>query len=558
MKIKLKKEILTEMREAYPDNPVYEKDEYGFRSGKTIETKFLSPAEVDRLVEIYSREENTEDIDDRRQFRKLSSFVKLMSGKAKKIKNLNQMTEALVMLIRPLKRHWVFVEDEVSGAMVPYFVTKVRFHEADHRGGYPAYISFDAKGMRRGAGSTFSKSINREDLGPKGCSPEWLMESLGIFPETDELAGEYEKDLAYYNEVASQTGLQVIGHGNCNRIENRNSWRHSYDSVSLDKGGMVSKLVMDDEEEREDKCSSVVSSEMWSAKHGSDGEEADVFQLPVQTFVRVFSLKTHEFLGIHIRNVETYEYEEGLENKLVLDDDKRELIDLLVSSGGDDSRDIVQGKSGGVIIVTSGPPGTGKTLTAEVYSEKVKRPLYVVQCSQLGTDPDDLEKMLEKVLDRAVRWNAVLLIDEADVYIHERGDDIQQNAIVGVFLRVLEYYSGVLFLTTNRATVIDDAIESRCIAHVKYELPTEGERTLLWTILSKQYGVPFEGELVETLVESFPDISGRSIKQLIRLAKARASSREEEITADTVAWVSRFQKMEVPRSIRKKYPVLRD
>ena len=46
--------------------------------------------------------------------------------------------------------------------------------------------------------------------------------------------------------------------------------------------------------------------------------------------------------------------------------------------------DIVKGKSNGVIICSMGLPGVGKTLTAEVYSEKIKRPLYTVQASQLG------------------------------------------------------------------------------------------------------------------------------------------------------------------------------
>ena len=38
------------------------------------------------------------------------------------------------------------------------------------------------------------------------------------------------------------------------------------------------------------------------------------------------------------------------------------------------------------------------------------------------------------------------------------------NAVVGVFLRVLEYFNGLLFLTTNRIDDIDEAIVSRCIA----------------------------------------------------------------------------------------------
>ena len=35
-----------------------------------------------------------------------------------------------------------------------------------------------------------------------------------------------------------------------------------------------------------------------------------------------------------------------------------------------------------------------------------------------------------------------MLIDEADVYIKRREDDMTMNAVVGVFLRVLEYFNG--------------------------------------------------------------------------------------------------------------------
>jgi len=66
-----------------------------------------------------------------------------------------------------------------------------------------------------------------------------------------------------------------------------------------------------------------------------------------------------------------------------------------------------------------------------------------------------------------------MLIDEADVYIKRRQDDITMNAVVGVFLRVLEYFNGLLFLTTNRIDDIDEAIVSRCIALIRFYSPTQ-------------------------------------------------------------------------------------
>lgn len=537
MRINIKDAILEVMRKKYPTNPSFEDTESRYSRHKTVESKFLSKEEVQELQELYLG--HKEDIEDRRQLTKLNALCKLLDGTVKKISNLNTMTEALVILLRPLKKHWIFVEDETALTLVPYFVKNIEFVASKEYN--PARIVFNCVGLYRGHRKEMNRTIRRSDLGKKGCSPSELLVTLGLFLESDELIKGHEAEMKTYNELYHQTGLQLVGHGNAAFKEDR----YSTSVISLDKGGLVTKLVVDDLEERDKESSGVASCKLWSVKHGIDGEEEDLFSIPVLPYIRTFNLKIHEFIHVHIKNVDIYEYEEGLQDKLVLADDKRELIDLLVSSGGDDSRDIVQGKSGGVIILTSGPPGVGKTLTAEVYSEKVQRPLYVVQCSQLGTDPESLEKTLETVLERAVSWNAVLLIDESDVYIHERGNDIAQNAIVGVFLRVLEYYSGVLFMTTNRATIVDDAILSRCIAHVRYTIPNSEELVELWHILSKQYEVEMSGEMCLELAKTFPNISGRSVKQLIRLSKALCLSRGREITVDDIAWVSRFQDIEM-------------
>jgi hypothetical protein len=73
-----------------------------------------------------------------------------------------------------------------------------------------------------------------------------------------------------------------------------------------------------------------------------------------------------------------------------------------------------------------------------------------------------VEKKLEEAFQLAQLWNCVLLLDEADIFLAQRNEnDIARNAMVSVFLRVLEYYEGILFLTTNRVGVFDEAFKSR-------------------------------------------------------------------------------------------------
>jgi hypothetical protein len=165
-------------------------------------------------------------------------------------------------------------------------------------------------------------------------------------------------------------------------------------------------------------------------------------------------------------------------NHLVLEADTKRLIAALVrvtdnartaSGAGGIIADVISGKGGGLISVLHGPPGTGKTLTAESVAEHLRRPLYMVGFSELTTTPGKLESALRRILSLATAWDAVLLIDEADVFLEQRSlHELERNALVSVALRLLEYHRGVLFLTTNRITTFDEAFLSRFSIAIKY------------------------------------------------------------------------------------------
>lgn len=75
--------------------------------------------------------------------------------------------------------------------------------------------------------------------------------------------------------------------------------------------------------------------------------------------------------------------------------------------------------------------------------------------SHVIKNPKALETKLVNFFEVAAMWEAILLLDEADIYLSSRKfspiapDSRHGNARTGVFLRVLEYYPGILFLTTN-------------------------------------------------------------------------------------------------------------
>lgn len=85
-------------------------------------------------------------------------------------------------------------------------------------------------------------------------------------------------------------------------------------------------------------------------------------------------------------------------------------------------------------------------MTAESVAETMRTPLYTMSASDLGFSSRDVEKSLSKVLELTAKWNAVLLLDEADVFLEARSaHDLERNKLVSIFLRILEYYEGTLF-----------------------------------------------------------------------------------------------------------------
>ncbi|KLU83171.1 hypothetical protein MAPG_02236 [Magnaporthiopsis poae ATCC 64411] len=141
--------------------------------------------------------------------------------------------------------------------------------------------------------------------------------------------------------------------------------------------------------------------------------------------------------------------------------------------------DVVKGKGKALILLLHGAPGVGKTSTAECVAANANRPLFPITCGDLGSNSaQEVETNLEKFFELARKWSCVLLLDEADVFLSSRQrGDIRQNSLVSVFLRVLEYYSGILILTTNRVGSFDEAVRSRIHCALYYP-PLDKHQTL--------------------------------------------------------------------------------
>jgi hypothetical protein len=235
-------------------------------------------------------------------------------------------------------------------------------------------------------------------------------------------------------------------------------------------------------------------------------------------YILGFSFATKQWGRFSVSRINDIQFRDAAFDQLVLAPEKKELIRSLVVDSSSGFQDIISGKGGGCIFLLHGEPGVGKTLTAEAVSELLHRPLYSVSVGELGVDIESLEKNLRRILDVAQIWNAVILIDEADIFLEKRGHDILRSAMTSVFLRLAEYHQGVLFLTTNRVKEFDPAFYSRISIALRYGNLQAEAREQVWTNLLAAAGIDGldPAELAEV------EINGRQIKTIIRLAQGLA------------------------------------
>jgi ATP-dependent protease Clp ATPase subunit len=107
--------------------------------------------------------------------------------------------------------------------------------------------------------------------------------------------------------------------------------------------------------------------------------------------------------------------------------------------------DVIRGKGKGLVVLLHGPPGVGKTLSAESLAILTDKPLYSVSMADIGLSPRTVESNLRRIFELATHWKAILLFDEADVFLEARSlEDVRRNSLVSTLLRILEYFQGEL------------------------------------------------------------------------------------------------------------------
>ncbi|KAH7144376.1 hypothetical protein B0J13DRAFT_43347 [Dactylonectria estremocensis] len=280
-------------------------------------------------------------------------------------------------------------------------------------------------------------------------------------------------------------------------------------------------------------------------------EDSNLACLPSTILGFDFSKKT--WRELRVDSITHVTWNKAAFKQLVAPEETKELVMAMVTEHGQWSSatiDIIEGKGQGLLMLLHGGPGTGKTLTAESIAELQERPLYRVTCGDIGIEPKEVEQYLGDVLELGRSWGCVVLLDEADVFLEERSfTDQKRNAVISIFLRVLEYYDGILILTTNRVGSFDEAFKSRIQLALAYPRLNEEDRLKIWNNFMQM--LPRSGERVDMadLRLNLPklarvDINGRQIRNVVTMARHLAKYRKEMLRAehmqDAMRSVERF------------------
>lgn len=106
--------------------------------------------------------------------------------------------------------------------------------------------------------------------------------------------------------------------------------------------------------------------------------------------------------------------------------------------------------------------------------------------------------------------------------------------MVSVFLRVLEYYEGILVLTSNRVGTFDEAFKSRIQLALHYPNLSETDRRKIWNNFIKALAEVEENVDIADLEDRVDDLAkhkmnGRQIRNAVTTARQLAQYRKQTL-----------------------------
>lgn len=161
-------------------------------------------------------------------------------------------------------------------------------------------------------------------------------------------------------------------------------------------------------------------------------------------------------------------------------------------------------------------------------AEHFGKPLFPVTCSNSGIPLARFDEKLEEISHYAAKWGAILLFDEADVILQTRCNDL-----IWSFVRFIEYYQGIVIITTNRVSRFEEALMPRIDLALCLPPLDRGRRIGIWNnqigdlLKEGAINAPQSADLRGLAQQKWSkdDFNGHQIKKAVKTARVLAEKR---------------------------------
>jgi hypothetical protein len=338
----------------------------------------------------------------------------------------NNVKQFFALLQKYLLKHVpgqrLFNHDAGRDAWFCHYVHKVGYTPPQRGRDYTAPDYVTVYLVHRAFGRTQYEQFNLYNRDVHNRTVSQVLAEQEYIPETSDLRTLYLDQMGKYEAWHEALGKQfyATGDGDDTDIDGNPSsgdreswWFRRVNSFRFDKNNEPGRVLIDvfqeddknnSRREHGDKIDPLWWLKVQKEQPDEEGDIVDVsdedvtnmdnvtlepLHIPIHPLLCVFDVKKHLRLRAHVSQLTVYEYDRAMGDRLILPAEDRALIDILLAHKSTFA-DVVAGKGGGSVVLCTGGPGLGKTLTAEIYSEVAARPLYTVQCSQLGTAPNEI------------------------------------------------------------------------------------------------------------------------------------------------------------------------
>ena len=181
-----------------------------------------------------------------------------------------------------------------------------------------------------------------------------------------------------------------------------------------------------------------------------------------------------------------------------------------------------------------GPSGCGKTFTASLLGKATGKEVYCIDLSMVVSKYiGETEKNLSKVFEIAEDKDWILFFDEADALFGKRtglkdAHDRYANQEVAYLLQRIENYRGLVILSTNLKSNLDDAFARRFQSMVRFSLPDAQQRERLWRETFPKE-TQFDPSVYIKTISAKYELTVCSILNVVQYCSMLSMSRDERI-----------------------------